>query len=98
MRVKRSVKLMMAGCAVVVMLAVPGLTATAPQSSQHAATAKAKPAADMGARCQAMMAEREQMTTDTKAADQRLDDLVAKMNAASGTERRLQQPPSSPNW
>ena len=41
----------------------------------------------MAAKCQAMMAEREQMMTDMKAADQRLDDLVAKMNAASGTEK-----------
>jgi hypothetical protein len=54
-----------------------------PQDHQHAATAKAKPHSDMAANCQAMMAEREQMMTDVKAADQRLDDLVSKMNAAS---------------
>jgi len=31
-----------------------------------------------------MMADHEKMMTEMKAADQRLDDLVAKMNAASG--------------
>ena len=40
----------------------------------------------MEAKCQAMMAEREKMMTGMKAADQRLDDLVAKMNTASGME------------
>jgi hypothetical protein len=39
-------------------------------------------AADMTAQCQAMMADHEKMMTEMKAADGRLDDLVAKMNAA----------------
>ena len=33
------------------------------------------------------MADRDKMMTEMKAADQRLDDLVAKMNAASGMEK-----------
>lgn len=86
MRMKRIVTAMMAGCAAVVISAVPGLAQT-PQEHQHAATDKAKPPSDMAAKCQAMMAEREQMMTGMKAADQRLDDLVAKMNAASGMEK-----------
>jgi hypothetical protein len=44
-------------------------------------------AADMSAKCQAMMADHEKMMTEMKAADQRLNDLVAKMNAASGMEK-----------
>jgi hypothetical protein len=50
---------------------------------QHQQT-PAKPSADMAAKCKAMMAEHERMMTDMKAADQRLDELVTKMNAASG--------------
>ena len=38
----------------------------------------------MSAKCKAMMAEHEKMMTEMKAADQRLDALVTKMNAASG--------------
>jgi len=87
MRMKRIVTAMMAGCAAVVISAVPALAAQTPQEHQHAATAKAKPPSDMAAKCQAMMAEREQMKTEMKAADQRLEDLVAKMNAASGKEK-----------
>ena len=85
MRVKRIVTAMMAGCAAVVISAVPGLAAQAPQGPQHAASDKVK--LPMAAKCQAMMAEREKMMTDMKAADQRLDDLVAKMNTASGMEK-----------
>jgi len=33
------------------------------------------------------MADQEKMMTETKTADQRLDDLVGRMNAASGTEK-----------
>ena len=50
---------------------------------QHEQT-PAKPSADMSAKCRAMMAEHEKMMADTKAADQRLDELVTKMNAAAG--------------
>jgi hypothetical protein len=80
-----------AGCAAVLMSAMPSVAGQMPQGPPKAATAKAKPqagmATDMAARCQAMMADHEKMMTEIKAADQRLDDLVAKMNAASGTEK-----------
>ena len=87
MRMKRIVTTIVAGCAAVVISAVPGLAAQAPQEHQHAATDTAKPASGMAAKCHAMMAEREKMMTAMKAADQRLDDLVAKMNTASGMEK-----------
>ena len=87
MRVNRVRTAMMAGCAVVLMSAAPGLAAQTPQEHQHAATDQVKPASGMEAKCQAMMAEREHMMTAMKAADQRLDDLVAKMNTAAGMEK-----------
>ena len=87
MRMKRIVTAMMAGCAAVVMSAVPGLAAQTPPAHQPAAAAKAKPAPAMEAKCQAMMAEKEKMMADMKAADQRIDDLVATMTAASGMEK-----------
>ncbi len=52
-----------------------------PQEHQHPAD---KPVADMAAKCAAMMADHQKMMADMKAADQRLDSLVAKMNGASG--------------
>jgi septal ring factor EnvC (AmiA/AmiB activator) len=59
------------------------------QGTGQAATAKAKPqagmASDMAAKCQAMMADHEKMMAELKAADERLDALVAKMNAAPAT-------------
>jgi hypothetical protein len=85
MNVKRIMTAMMVGCATVVMAAVPALAQTAHE--QHAATAKVKPPSAMEAKCQAMMAEKEKMMTDMKAADQRLDGLVATMNTASGMEK-----------
>jgi hypothetical protein len=87
MRVNRVLTAMVAGCAVVLMSAAPGLAAQTPQEHQHAATDQVKPASGMEAKCQAMMAEREKMMTAMKAADQRLDDLVATMNAAAGMEK-----------
>ena len=87
MRVNRVLTDMVAGCAVVLMSAVPGVAAQTPQEHQHAATDQVKPASGMEAKCQAMMAEREKMMTAMKAADQRLDDLVAKMNTAAGMEK-----------
>ena len=86
MSVKRIVKAMVAGCAVIVVSAATGLAAQTPQEHQHAATDQVKPASGMD-KCQAMMAERERMMTAMKAADQRLDDLVVKMNTASGMEK-----------
>jgi hypothetical protein len=87
MSVKRIVTAMMSGCVVVVIAAVPGFAAQTPPAHQHAAAAKAKPVSAMDAKCQAMMAEHEKMMADMKAADQRLDGLVATMNAASGAEK-----------
>jgi hypothetical protein len=87
MSVKRIVKSMVAGCAVILVSATTGLAAQTPQEHQHAATDQVKPASGMEAKCQAMMAERDKMMTAMKAADQRLDDLVARMNTAAGTEK-----------
>lgn len=86
MSMKKIVTVMMAGCAAVVMSAAPGLAAQT-HDPQHAATDKAKPASGMAAKDHAMMAERDKMMADMKAADQRLNDLVARMNSASGAER-----------
>lgn len=87
MRMKSIVTVMVAGCAAVVMSAVPGLAAQAPQQPQPAASDGAKPPSGMAAKDKAMMAEREKMMADMKAADQRLNGLVAKMNTASGMEK-----------
>ena len=87
MRMKRIVTAMLAGCASVVLSDVPKLGAQTPQEHQHAATDKAKPVSGMAAKDRAMMAEREKMMADMKAADQRLDDLVVKMNRSSGMEK-----------
>ena len=87
MSVKRIVTAMMAGCAAVVLSAAPGLYAQTPQEHQHAAADKTKQGSGMEAKCHAMMAEREKMMTAMKAADQRLDALVAKMNTAAGMEK-----------
>jgi hypothetical protein len=91
MRFNSFVTAILAGCAAVVISAIPGLAGQMPQAPPHATTAKARPAsgmaADMAAKCQAMMADHEKMMAEMKAADQRLDDLVAKMNAASGMEK-----------
>lgn len=87
MSVKSIVTAMMAGCAAVVISAVPGLAAQTPHHPQQAATAKVKPPSGMAAKDQAMMAEREKMMADMKAADQWLDNLVATMNTATGMEK-----------
>lgn len=92
MRLDKLVTGIVAGCAAVVISAMPGLARQMPQAPPRAATAKAKPQpqstmADMAAKCQAMMAGQQKMMAQIKAADQRLDDLVGKMNAAAGTEK-----------
>ena len=86
MSMKRIAIALMAGMAAVVMTAAPGFAAQAPHA-QHAAAAKAKPDAGMAAKCEAMMAGHDKMMADTKAADQRLDGLVATMNGAPGQEK-----------
>jgi len=91
MKLNRFVTPIAAGWAAVMILTMPALAGQMPQSPKTGATAKAKPqtgaASDMAAKCQAMMAEAEKLRTEIKAADERLDGLVAKMNAASGTEK-----------
>ena len=87
MSMKSIVTVMIAGCAAVVMSGVPGLAAQTPKEPHHAATDTAKPSPGMAAKDKAMMAEREKMMADMKAADQRLDSLVATMNTASGMEK-----------
>ena len=87
MKVRSIVSAMVAGCAAVALSALPGLAAQTPQEHQHAATAQATPQSGMTAKCQAMMAGHEKMMTEMKAADQKLDDLVAKMNSAPSPER-----------
>jgi hypothetical protein len=83
---KTIVAAMVTGCAAIVISAVPGFAAQTPQEHQHAAD-KAKPAVGMAAKDHAMMAEREKMMADMKAADQRLTELVTRMNTASGMEK-----------
>jgi hypothetical protein len=96
MSMKTIVTTMMAGGTAVVMMSLWAATVSAaapefvlqtPQEPHHAATDAAKPPSGMEAMCQTMMAERDTLMTDMKAADQRLDGLVAAMNTASGMER-----------
>ena len=76
-----------AGCAVVAMSGMPGLAGQAPQASKPMAMAKAAPGSGMAAKCQAMMADQHKMMMEMNAADERLDKLVSRMNAASGTDK-----------
>jgi hypothetical protein len=85
MSVERIVTATLAAGVAVVISAVSGAALQAPHP-QPPASGKVNAPAGM-AKCQAMMAEHEKMTTDMKAADRRLDDLVAKMNIASSTEK-----------
>ncbi|MGE5360743.1 MAG: hypothetical protein ACM3NQ_17135 [Bacteroidales bacterium] len=87
MKLNRLSAAIVAGWAAVVILSVPALAGQTPQASPAKVKPQSKMAADMSAKCQAMMAGHEKMMTEVKAADGRLDDLVAKMNAASGTEK-----------
>lgn len=64
--------------------ASPALAAQASPAHQHPATETATPPPDMAAKCQAMMADQEKMMAEMKAADLRLDGLVAQMNTATG--------------
>ncbi len=74
-------------CTALAIVASPGLAAQTAPEHQHEATAKAKPQSKMAPKCEAIMAGHEKMMTEMKAADQRLDGLVATMNAASGAEK-----------
>jgi hypothetical protein len=86
MSVNRIRAAIVAGCAAVTISVAPGLAAQAAHGAHPPPAATVK-APDMAAKCQAMMAEHEKMMADMKAADQRLDDLVATMNTASGAEK-----------
>ena len=88
MTLERIVTAVAVSCAALAIVASPGLAAQTPtEHQQHAATAKAKPQSTMAPKCEAMMAGHDKMMTEMKAADQRLDGLVATMNAASGAEK-----------
>ena len=65
-------------------LLVLGFAAHAQTPQPEHQQTPAKPSADMTAKCKATMAEHEKMMAEMKAADQRLDELVTKMNSASG--------------
>ena len=84
MTLRNIVKAALLGCVAVGLSASNTLAAQTPQEHQHAAADKAAPHAGMAAKCQAMMAEHDKMMAETKAADLRLDALVARMNAATG--------------
>lgn len=58
--------------------------AQTPQPEHQHQQTPANPSADMAAKCKAMMAEHEKMMAEMKAADQKLDELVSRMNSASG--------------
>ncbi len=87
MTLERIVTAVAVSCAALVIVASPGLAAQAAHEPQHAATDQAKPQSGMAAKDHAMMAGRDKMMAEMKAADQRLDGLVAKMNTASGAEK-----------
>jgi hypothetical protein len=82
MSIRHIVTAALVGGMAVVMSA--GLAAQTPPAHQHPTTQAATSPTDMAAKCQAMMAGHEKMMAETKAADLRLDGLVAQMNAATG--------------
>lgn len=83
MSVKRTVAMMMAAAVVSV---ASGLAAQAPTPAQHQMDQMKKPG-DMSPKCRAMMAEHEKVAADTKAADEKLNGLVATMNSASPADK-----------
>ncbi len=86
MSATRIAKVLLAGCSVVLISTTAGVAAQMPSMAKPAA-AQMKPASAMDAKCQAMMAEHDKMMADMKMADQRLDSLVAEMNAARGMDQ-----------
>ena len=87
MIIRNIVKVAVLGCVADGFSASPGLAAQTAQGSQghqHATTDSATPQSSMAAKCQAMMAEPDKVMAETKAADVRIDGLVARMNAATG--------------
>ncbi len=86
MSVQRIASAVLAGCAAVVISTTSGIAAQMPPMQKPASAKMTAPSA-MEAKCQAMMAEHEKMMADMKEADQRLDGLVTKMNAAQGMDQ-----------
>lgn len=86
MSVKRIASAVLAGCAAVVIATTSGVAAQMPAMAKPV-VAQAKPDAAMEAKCKAMMADHDKMMADMKVADQRLDGLVTKMNAAKGMDQ-----------
>lgn len=83
MNMKNTVAVMTAAVALSV---VSGLAAQTPKPAPHQMD-QMKTTGDMSAKCKAMMAEHEKMSTDTKAADEKLNGLVTTMNAASASAK-----------
>jgi hypothetical protein len=76
------------GCTAVVSSAAPDLPEPMPEARPRAtAEPPAEMVTDMGAKCRTMTADYERMMTEMNAAGQRLDDLVAQMNAASRLDK-----------
>ena len=73
-------------CSAVLVASAAPLARQAAPAQQHEPQTpdKAKPQSDMMGKCKAMMAEHSKMMAEVQAADQRLDGLVATLNAASG--------------
>jgi hypothetical protein len=84
MKIRNIVTAALVGGMAVVIAASSGLAAQGPQAPQKAATEQATPPSGMAAKCQAMMAGHDKIMAEMKAADVRLDGLVASMNAAKG--------------
>lgn len=83
----RNTRLWLALACAAMLLQAPRAVLGAQQQPGHPPRAGGPPSADMPARCQAVMADRQKMMEEAKAADARLDELVSKMNAASGQEK-----------
>jgi len=83
MNVKKTATVVMVAVALSV---VSGLAAQTAKPAPHQMD-QMKTSGDMSAKCKAMMAEHEKMSADTKAADEKLNGLVTKMNAASASAK-----------
>lgn len=73
--------------AAVAVLAVPALVAQTPPMVQHQMMDQMKMSPEMAAKCKAMMAEHDKASAEMKAADEKLDGLVTKMNSASAAAK-----------
>jgi hypothetical protein len=69
------------------LIAAAGLRAQVSVTPQHQMTDQMKMSPEMAAKCKAMMAEHDTMMADRKAADERIDGLVKKMNSASASTK-----------